>query len=152
MKTWLVTWNPARYAWDNPYLGYAALRREIALNGSAAGGWTCSNTKSIRKGDRVFLLKQGARPRGIVAGGYAASDSYGTPHPDPVRAAAGKAVQRVDILWDRILDIDAGEIFPQDILKILGPGYNWSPMGSGVSVPDEIAQRIEEVRKKDFMI
>ena len=65
MKTYLLTWNPARFHWESLAEEAESVRRD----GYFVGNWTCARTKSIRPGDRVFLMRQGVEPRGIVASG-----------------------------------------------------------------------------------
>src|SRR4051794_39139010 len=66
MGTFLLTWNPSHpKAWEDV--------KEAAAK--AASGkphrmrWSTGNTKSIKTGDRVFLLRQVVDPKGIVAAG-----------------------------------------------------------------------------------
>lgn len=64
----LMTWNPDRWTWQEEEL-------VEAIDATADGRtveqrWaTGTRTSGIEEGDRAFLLKQGAEPRGIVAGG-----------------------------------------------------------------------------------
>jgi hypothetical protein len=58
--TYLLTWNPNSWHWDN---------LEVQVRATAEGRqiddrWSCGNTKQIRVGDRLFLLRQGVEPRG----------------------------------------------------------------------------------------
>ena len=79
MSTYLLTWNPSRWSW--PELARAAyLVRE---EGSALQRWSVGNTRKIGVGDRVFLLRQGVEPRGIVASGVVIEPPYEDLHWDP---------------------------------------------------------------------
>ena len=142
MRTWLVNWNPAKYPWDDYLNGYNTLRGELAQQGWVYYKWTVGNTKSIHVGDRIFMLKQGAQPRGIVASGWAASDVLTGPHYD---RNVRKQVRRIYIKFDRILDVDTGEHLPLDVLKIAAPNYNWTPMSSGQSMPDNVSTVVEKL-------
>jgi hypothetical protein len=58
MPAFLLTWSPLRYD-------------------SAGGGWPtpgAARGKQIRKGDRLFMLRQGREPRGIFGSGWATTD------------------------------------------------------------------------------
>jgi hypothetical protein len=52
--------------------------------------WSCGNSKSIANGDRLFLLRQGEEPRGIVGVGYAESEPYRDTHWREEKAKAGR--------------------------------------------------------------
>ena len=68
MKTYLLTWNPNKWDWDN-------LEDEISNHkekGYSDSRWSCRN-KSIKKGDRVFLIRLGEEPKGIIASGFSES-------------------------------------------------------------------------------
>jgi translation elongation factor EF-1beta len=46
------------------------------LTGRCSQRWSCGNTKSIQTGDRIFLLKVGTEPKGIIAAGFATSTPF----------------------------------------------------------------------------
>lgn len=75
-KCWLLTWNQARWAWDDRLDGYKEMIQEIGKVGKAFSKWTCGVNKSIKAGDRVFMIKLGSEPRGIIASGIAITDVF----------------------------------------------------------------------------
>jgi HNH endonuclease/EVE domain len=129
--TYLLTWNPRNWAWDD---------LEEMVNRSAAGRpvedhWSCGNTKRIRPGDRLFLMRQGEEPRGIVAAGWATSAVYEGSHWDRERREKGDTALRVDLRFDRILNPEVDEILPLDKLQG-GPlaSVNWATPASGIQI------------------
>src|SRR4051812_1432251 len=70
--TYLLTWNPNNWPWDD--LEFVA--GKTAEGRHVDDRWSCGNTKRIRAGDRLFLLRQGVEPRGIMAAGWATSMVY----------------------------------------------------------------------------
>jgi 5-methylcytosine-specific restriction protein A len=76
MGTYLLTWNPNRWAWTDLTLMAHRVREE----GSALMRWSCGNTRRIEAGDRVFLLRQGAEPKGILASGMVIEPPYEDVH------------------------------------------------------------------------
>lgn len=66
MRTYLLTWNPEKYHWDSLKLDIEKFEKE----GSLLTAWSCGVTRSIVKGDRVFMMRLGGEPRGIFASGY----------------------------------------------------------------------------------
>lgn len=143
MKTWLFTWNPSRWAWDDPIYGKEEMSREISRIGESFCKWTCGGTKSIQKGDRIFLIRLGCNPRGIVASGFAITDVFPGIHWDSEKAALGKPANRVYIRFDKIIP-DGSPILSMEDLKILSEKMMWSSQTSGISIAPEIAEKLEQ--------
>ena len=97
--------------------------------------WSCGNTKRIRSGDRLFLMRQGEEPRGIVAAGWATSTAYAGKQWDRERRERGDTALRVDLRFDRILNPEIDEILPLDKLQS-GPlaSVNWATPASGIQI------------------
>lgn len=55
MKTWLFTWNPNRWAWDDKYNGYEEMINQIAQAGKAFSTWSCGVNKSIQESLKSVL-------------------------------------------------------------------------------------------------
>lgn len=148
MRTWLFTWNKERWAWDGIFDGYKELKSDIEQVGHAYLKWSCGVNKSIQPGDRIFLIKLGEMPKGIVASGYAKSFVLEGAHWDSEKRKAGRKARRVYVDFDTILDYETDEILPFDELKEISADYKWSAQASGVSIPDDIAEKIEEAWKQ----
>ncbi len=144
MKSWLFTWNPRLWAWDDPVYGYKEMIREVESTGATFCKWTCGVTKTIEPGDRVFLIRLGVEPRGIIASGHALTAVFEGTHWDPDKAAQGKKANRIYIKFDKLLDCDSC-ILSMDELKRISGAMHWSPQSSGVSIPDDVASRLEEL-------
>lgn len=145
MKTWLFTWNPKRWQWDDRYDGYLEMKHQIAQVGRSFATWSCGMNKSIKKGDRIFLIRLGAEPRGIIASGFAATDVFEGPHWDHERAAKGDRCRRVYIEFDRILDAENENIVSIDLLKTRFRSVCWSSQSSGIEIPESVALEIEAI-------
>ena len=141
MRTWLLVWNPNRWAWDDQVEGYWEAREEIEQIGFSIQKWSCGVNKSIQQGDRIFLIKVGKEPRGMIASGYALSKSFEGTHWDLEKRAQGKKIHRVYVSFDSIRTDDA--IMPMKKLIDLAGNYHWSSQASGVEIPDSIAQKLE---------
>jgi 5-methylcytosine-specific restriction enzyme A len=129
--TYLLTWNPRNWPWDD-------LERMVGLTAegrSLDDDWSCGNTKRIRPGDRLFLLRQGEEPRGIMAAGWANSMTYEGPHWDEARRERGDTALRVDVRFERILNPEVDEILSLDKLQT-GPlaSVNWATPASGIQI------------------
>ncbi len=124
------------YAWRDLRRDVARLRRRGALDSD----WSVARSKQVRAGDRVFLLRQGVEPRGIVASGWATSDWY----EGPGWRRPGVPCNYVDIRFDVLLDAGREAILPREALGHgrLGEMY-WDTQVSGIRIPDRIARELE---------
>ncbi len=146
MTTWLLTWNPARWAWESLPRDARAVRSGRTCSEDY---WTTGTTTSVREGDRFFLLKQGPKPRGIIGSGWVRSDSFADEHREAERAARGLRANYVRIEFDCLLDPSKEQPFGGADL-LLGPlaGVNWSPYASGTRIPSEAAQFLESAWRR----
>ena len=144
MKTWLLTWNPKRYAWDEAYGGFNDLINQMAQLGHVYGTWSTGVNKSIKEGDRVFLIRLGKEPRGIVLSGYAASNVFVSPHWEEERAAKGERSRHVYIKIDKIVKPKETPL-PMSLLKEISPNFKWSSQASGINIPYGIAIELERI-------
>ncbi|MCR4645436.1 MAG: AAA family ATPase [Oscillospiraceae bacterium] len=129
-NSWLLAWNPKNYDWegvDEKYNYYTMLK--TVRNGEEYfESWRC-HSKQVKKGDRIYIIRLGVEPKGIVATGYAASDSY-----------EENGISLVDITITNTIDYKTEEIIPQEQLIELFPDQQWSPRGSGISIKPDAAQ------------
>lgn len=121
VPTFLLTWNPA--VWNG----------EI----TNPSDWSCGNNKRIKAGDRLFLIRQGSEPRGMVASGSALTDVF----------EDDEGTRRVRMGIDTLLEAETDEIYSRDALVELNEGLgepmNWSAQISGTRIPDAVAARLE---------
>ena len=138
MATYLLTWNPARWAWDN----LQECIETVKTQGYHLDSWSSGVTKKIQPDDRVFLIKLGEEPRGIVASGWATSEVYEDRHWN--KSAKGKTALYIDVHFDTLLDPDK-DIFPRAWLDNgVYAQMNWSPQASGATIPDDVAAQLEK--------
>lgn len=57
---YLFIWNPKRWLWKNLEENI----EEINSTGRCKERWSCGNTKSIRRNDRIFLMRVLKSPKG----------------------------------------------------------------------------------------
>lgn len=147
MSTYLLTWSPRKWPWkDLP-------RRigEIKKKGFCVSDWSCGNNKSIAEGDRLFLLRQGEEPRGIVGAGWAESEPYEEIHWREEKARVGRTTMYLTVRWEKLLNPETESIFPREWLNggVLSR-VNWNTQISGITVRSEAAEVLEE-RWADFL-
>jgi len=136
MNAYLLTWNPKRWHWD--------LASDLAMlkaHGFIDGRWSCGRTKRIETGDRLFLLRQGVEPRGIIASGYAKLPPHAGAHWDETR---NDEALYVDVRFDALLDPEGDEILPLEQLRN-GPlaAVNWRTQSSGISIAPAAASHLD---------
>lgn len=147
MSTYLLTWSPKKWRWKDLPQRIAEIKRK----GFCVTDWSCGNNKSIAKGDRVFLLRQGEEPRGIVGAGYAESEPYEEIHWREEKAKAGKTTMYLNVQWEVLLNPEVESIFPREWLNqgVLSK-VNWNTQISGITIYPEAAEVLEE-KWKNFL-
>lgn len=138
MNTFLFAWNPKRWNWVDLLENIEHLKTV----GYVDERWSCGNSKSIKKGDRVFLIRLGQEPRGIMGSGYAKSSYYIAPH---WNGSEGKSTNYIDIEFDILINPDKNPIFDKEYLEIIDENniQQWFPQQSGISIKKEIVSALE---------
>jgi hypothetical protein len=125
----LITWNPQQERWhDMPKAS------PLTLSGELYKDWWGVRSKSVTIGSRLFLLRQGVEPKGIVGSGWATSAPRRRTPPEP-----GRINHIVDAVFDMMLDPDRYP--PLDWRTFATPPLSevhWTTQSSGISVPDEL--------------
>ena len=147
MSTYLLTWNPKKWQWTD----LAQQISKIKKTGFCLTDWSCGNNKSIAEGNRLFLLRQGEEPRGIVGAGHAVSKPYEEIHWRNEKAKVGRTTMYVKVRWETLLNPDKESIFPREWLNDgLLSEVNWNTQISGITIPPGVAGVLEE-RWADFL-
>lgn len=138
--TYLLTWNPSRF----PVTSFKDELRSVVLGDKSWIRWSSGNTKRIPAGARIFLLRQGPPPRGIIADGWIIEASHEAPHWDEARRTRGDKAWFVGLAFETILPLESGT--PLDLGSIdEGPlaTVNWSIPASGTRLPPAAAALLE---------
>ena len=140
MNTYLLTWNPAKWPW--PELDKCI--QAIKATGRYSDTWSCGRNRTIAEGDRLFLIRQGLEPRGIIGSGRAASIVFDDQHWDGAKRAKGLRAWYVMVDFDALLDADHEPILSRAQLDagVLGQ-MHWDSQSSGIVIPDDVAHRLE---------
>jgi 5-methylcytosine-specific restriction protein A len=136
VPTYILTWNSE----DTPLDELADEAEKTAQGISITRDWSTGNTKRIQPGDRLFLLKQGPLPRGIIGVGEATSDVYRGPHWSGER---GKEANYVDLDVERLLDPAVNDPLSTENFEGALGKVSWRIQASGVSIPDDAAEQLE---------
>lgn len=138
MNTFLFTWNPKRWSWSTLDSDVATYKADMHFDDR----WSCGVTKTMRTGDRAFLIKVGPQqPTGIMASGYVLTPPYQEQHySDP-----SKIAWYVDLRYEILLHPDKEEILPRAILQENIPNVQWSPRASGMTIRKDEAVLLESL-------
>jgi hypothetical protein len=140
MKAYLFGWNPIKFKWDN----IADDIKQLAETGIYEDNWSVASHKTIKPGDRAYVVRVGAEPKGIFASGVVSSEPY--------RAfRKGRHYFRINIKFDVLLNPDQEPILTMDILKTGNlAAQTWTPQASGISIRPELVDELEGVWQ-DFL-
>ncbi len=111
-NNWLLSWNPSKWTWTS----LAEDRASTLAGEKASNSWRCGSTKP-REGDRVYLIRTGVAPKGIVAVGTVTRAPYEAPHWDNERADAGDTQRFIGVDFDAVRDADQESIVLLDELE-----------------------------------
>ena len=142
-RSWLLSWNPSKWDWGN----FAVDRTETMAGKKVDISWKCRAKQPI-PGDRVFLVRTGIDPKGIVAAGKITRPPYEAKHWDTARADAGDTTSFVDVAFDSVRDAETDEIVRLKALKDREPDQEWSPQNSGIEIKSQPASTLERLWKK----
>ncbi|MEL7169187.1 MAG: hypothetical protein AAGN64_07540 [Bacteroidota bacterium] len=118
MSAWLLTWNPK-------YCDVADTASRVERDSEVVSDWS-TNSFRIEAGDRLFLMRQGVEPRGIVAIGTA----LGIPHLDHEDGR-----YYVPLVWEQFWP--QRPILPLALLKEEYPDQCWTPRASGTRIKSD---------------
>lgn len=138
MNTFLFAWNPSRWDW----IDLDDTINHLETVGYVERRWSCGNSKNIKKGDRVFLIRLGKEPRGIMGSGYAKSSYYVAPHWD---GTENKTTNYINIEFDILINPKDNLLFDKESLDIIDPQkvQQWFPLQSGISIKPQLIDTLE---------
>jgi len=137
VRTFLLTWNPDRkHHWED--------MQEIL--GNRETDWSCGNRREMPVGSRVFVLRQGSEPKGIVASGFTISPVYSGRHWMPERARRGDTANYVDVRFDAVRGPDPFDVLPRSQLN-RGDlnSVHWDTAASGIEILAPAAKALERL-------
>jgi 5-methylcytosine-specific restriction enzyme A len=139
MRTFLVTWNPWYWQWED----LATAAASVANGQPYTDRWSCGMRKDIHAGERLILLRQGKEPRGIIGAGWATSETYEGEHWKEGHAGMANYVK---MRFDSLVDSDSD---PESVLRVeslpesLEEGIHWRTQASGIVVPAALVEALE---------
>lgn len=140
-KTFLLTHNPKKWDWDN--IDNAIL--ELNNSGRCLESWSCGNSKKLQVGDRVFLVRLGAEPKGIYASGLIYDGVYKGLHWDSDKREKGELTNCVNVQFDILRNPIKDRILLIEELNNIDNKFKWSSQISGIEIPEETAIKLEYI-------
>jgi len=135
MKAYLFGWNPVKFAWDDLDEDIKKLSAGEVLEDN----WSVVSHKTIKPGDRAYIVRVGLEPKGIFASGYITSEPY-------LALRKGRTYYRIAITFDVLLNPDKEPFLTLDILKTGNlAAQTWTPQASGISIKPELVDELEGV-------
>ncbi len=139
MQTFLLTWNPNKWPWKTLDADHDHARKQGFLDNR----WSCGRSKRLRSGDRVFLLRLGQEPRGVMASGAVTSDA---PFLDEHFTESGRTALYVSVRFDVLLHPDREPLLPRSHLDSGAlADVHWETQASGITIPPNAAAELEEL-------
>ena len=140
-RGFLLTWNAAKWPW----VDLAETADRVRMGERVTDRWNCSRTGSITEGDRIFILKQGAEPRGIMGSGWVKTAVFQDLHWDESKAAQGMFTNYILFEYDALLDPDRVAILERDYLKAAPglSGFHWDTRSSGIGIGTAVLEQLE---------
>ncbi len=138
MSTYLLTWNPTRWNWEN----FARDCQSVKRGAAAQSRWSCGNSRSIAPGSRFFLIRLGSHPKGIIGTGQIVSPPFEDVHWDSARRKRGESCWFVQIEFE-VLTQDP--MIGWDDLQQPGlKGFPWGSQSSGILIRSPYLEQLEK--------
>lgn len=138
-RTFLLTYNIDKWQWDN----FEQAKKSLMDEGRYIDSWSCGNSKKLRTGDRIFLIKLGKEPRGIMASGLVFDSVYEAPHWNEDRRVNGELTNYVNVDFDVIRNPISNDMLLMEQLKEIDSKFKWSSQSSGIEIPEHTASKLE---------
>ena len=135
----LFTWKPERDRLS--YQELRALIDDFEAGRDVSENWTCASYRSIKKGDRAYVLKQGKGPCGIFA--VAIVDGPAEKWPKVKR---GRGKHYAPLKFKILLDPTKRMLVTKDELlrRNIAPAHRWDTEPSGVKLEPAAARAIDK--------
>lgn len=127
MTAFLLIWSPKKWPW--PELPDVA--RRVRAGEAVADTWGCGFARGILPGDRVFVHRVAAEPRGLFGSGYVTRAPYEVPDP------AYKRGYRlcIDFVYDWLVDANHEVVVGRNALRVHPYSVQtWDAQSSGTVI------------------
>jgi len=125
-RAFLLTWNPEHFPLDQ--------FRDLLIQheeGDEGITWSTGPRKEIPVGSKLFLMRLGMEPKGIVGIAISTERVRDLPHWDPERQKRGITAHYVPLRFSRIQE---EPFLPLAVLEERWPEMDWTPQSSGIEI------------------
>ena len=139
MATYLFAFNPAIWNWPQLKGDIDKLGRRGFLERT----WSCGRHRNIEPGSRVFLVRLGVPPKGIMGSGVTLSAPLTVPHWIKEKAAAGGTTNRLTLRLESLFETPP--VLFDDLEVPPFRHFRWGVRSSGTYLPSAIADALEDL-------
>lgn len=140
LKKYLMRWNPAISSFKEQDYKTCV---EHAQEGKFRMNWSIYEWQEARRGDLFYMLRVGDDKAGIAFNGYFLSD----PYTGDDWAGSTKRRCYVDMICQNTVEPGEVPFVSMERLKEAIPEYDWEEGHSGVLLPDEVTEKLDELFK-----
>jgi hypothetical protein len=135
-RAWLLSWNPKHFS-DG---GDGSDSYQLELNPGDKHRWT-SSSKQPQLGDRIFLIRLGIEPKGIIASGEISRTSFD----DEDWRDSSKNRNYIEFeVEEHRPDLARGLLKQSELISSF-PQQQWSPQSSGIEINPLITEELEKL-------
>lgn len=127
-RAFLLIWNPSHFTFDQ----FRELLDQVE-RGEPETKWGSGSRRDVPVSSRVYLMRLGVEPKGIVGIGISTRAVHQEPHWVPERAERGDMANYVPF---RVLRLQEEPFIPLEVLNGKWPAMGWTPQTSGVEIHD----------------
>ncbi len=136
-RTFLLTWNPNDYK----FLDLDDRINQINETGYTNFEWSTGNRKDFSAGERVFLMRQGVEPRGLIGSGYIIRQAGEDMNSGKTKSNRRRII--AEIRWDTL---QREPIIPlEELIRVSGDEEMWKARASGIQIEKKITQELERI-------
>lgn len=138
-RAFLLIWNPKKWKW----IDRADAIAQVETSGMFFDRWSVGNRTDLPPGSRIYLMRLGKHPKGLVGSGWSTSAPERTVHWAGSKAAAGRKALYVGVEFDVLAQepiLSAEELSKPPFDRF----QSWLPQSSGLELPSEIAQALDK--------
>lgn len=139
-RAYLMRWNPSISSFTDEDYNECF---ENMVHGMFRINWSIYEWQEARRGDLFYMLRTGDDKAGIAFNGYFLSDPY------TGNDWAGSTKRRcyVDMICQNTVEPGEVPFVSMERLKEAFPEYDWEEGHSGVLLPDEVTEKLDELFK-----
>lgn len=136
---YLLTWNPK----DFPFENIDDFIRQLRKDNVVEFGWSTGRRKNMFVGERVFLIRQGRKFKGLVGVGEVAGEVQLKPHWNEELRKQGKQSLIVKVAWSALSSEPIIKL--SNLVKQTGQRKIWSSQIGGTKIQPELAENLEDI-------